>query len=120
MPKISPRNRSGAADDSPLFTPSTKPRFYPDQPVSPEIAAIQEIFSRKGGGVLHRASHDASPAPPDCDEPLKFGRGSIGTQANTPKPITDLRNHSRSISANFAQKGLDKEGEAFHLHNIAL
>src|SRR5947209_20439365 len=51
---------------------------------------------------------------------LQFGRGSVGTQANTPKPITDLHNHSWSISANLAQKGLDKEGEAFHLHNIAL
>src|SRR5207245_6419963 len=57
---------------------------------------------------------------PNYDEFLQFSRGSIGTQAYSSKPITDLRNHSRSISANLAQKGLDKEGEAFHLHDIAL
>src|SRR5438128_7284854 len=57
---------------------------------------------------------------PNYDEFLQFSRSSIGTQANTSKAITDLRNHSRSISANLAQKGLDKEGEAFHLHDIAL
>src|SRR3989442_8261922 len=57
---------------------------------------------------------------PNYDEFLQFSRSSIGTQANTSKPITDLRNHSWSISANLAQKGLDKEGETFHLHDIAL
>src|SRR5712691_11549306 len=57
---------------------------------------------------------------PNYDEFLQFSRSSIGTQANTSKPITDLRNHSRSISANLAQKGLDKEREALHPHYITL
>jgi len=52
MAKISPGVRSETADDSPLFTLSTKPRFYPESRDLPIITARQEIFSKKGGGGL--------------------------------------------------------------------
>jgi len=66
MAKISPGIRSGTADDSPLFTLSTKPRFYPDQPVSPEIVARQKILSKKKeGGLSDRVSRRrSSPSGP--------------------------------------------------------
>src|SRR5438445_11890107 len=50
MAKISPGIRSETADDSPLFTLSTKPRFYPESRDLPIITARQEIFSEKRGG----------------------------------------------------------------------